>query len=341
MKSKSTIFLAFLIGSGLYSAAASSQTVNTPAQSPSTSAEPVIVDASSSTASVYLHFQDGALVTSADNAGWQIAVKRTQFQTNSGTSGQGHVGVYNTESTDFDSVTECSAKSLTSNTTLPASGAPGSQPFSGNEVLNAWYDYDINTHIVSSKQLVYLIVDGDSCFKFQIADYQGGKYSVKAAGIAQPAQEEPAPTVSQQTINAASAAATVYLALENGQLVPSTVDGNWLVAVKRTQWQTNSGTSGTGSVGVYDSGSTDFAALASCEGLTFTSDALLPASGAPGSLPYSGNEILNAWYNYDMDTHIVTSKQNVYAISNGEQCVKFQILSWQDGRYAVQLSELK
>lgn len=175
MKNNSLLFAAFLAA---YSVNGFSAEV--PAQS---SVEPVLVNATSVTASTYLSFQDGVLTASADATDWQIAVKRTQFQTNSGTSGKGTVGIYDTEVSDFDAVTSCVAPSLTSDELLPASGAPGSLPYSGNSVLNAWYDYDMSTHIVTSKKDVYALSNGTQCFKFQTLGYEAGRFQVQVSEI--------------------------------------------------------------------------------------------------------------------------------------------------------------
>lgn len=150
----------------------------------------------------------------------------------------------------------------------------------------------------------------------------------------------PAPVVHEQTIDASSTMNTVYLKLDQGQLVTTTSDQPWLFAVKRTQFQTNSGTSGTRGVGVHNSASTDFAAISSCSNLSYTYDEMLPASGAPGSQPYSGNAVLNAWYDYDSTTHTVSSKQHVYALSDGNECLKLQILSYVSGVYSMKVSQL-
>jgi hypothetical protein len=298
----------------------------------------VELDARSSTESVYLKLDNGALVKTTSDQPWLFAVKRTQFQSNSGTSGTLNFGVMSLETTDYDSVTSCQVGTLTYDEMLPASGAPGSLPYSGNAVLNSWYNYDMTTHVISSKKLVYLITDGSTCIKFQIVSYSSGVYEVLADTLEIP--RVPEPEVHEQTIDASSSTDTVYLKLDQGQLVSTTSDQPWLFAVKRTQFQTNSGTSGTRGVGVHDSGSTDFAALSSCENLTFTYDEMLPASGAPGSQPYSGNAILNAWYDYDMTTHTLNSKQLLYLLSDGTECLKFQILSYASGVYSVKVSQL-
>lgn len=314
------------------------------------------VNASSTAAVVYFKIDNGALVKTTSDQSWAFSVKRTAFQTNSGTSGTLNFGVADTGATDYSGVTSCMG-TFTLDTMLPASGAPGSQPYSGNSILNAWYNYDSVTHAVTSKKLVYLVSDGTSCFKFQILDYASGIYQVLADAMAVPAPQTPVtpaepqlpeaevipapPAVFDQTLDASSATVSTYWQLAGGKLVAAAVTDSWLIAIKRTQFQTNSGTSGGGSFGVYATGVTDFAALSSCSGLTYTYDAMLPASGAPGSLPYSGSAVLNAWYDYDFNTHVVSSKQMVYAISDGNTCMKFQLLTYASGVYTVKVSQLQ
>ncbi len=301
------------------------------------------MDARASTESIFFKLENGKLIKVNADQEWAFAVKRTQFQTNSGTSGSLNIGVLNSETTDYESITECGTGTFVYDAMLPASGAPGSQPYSGNALLNAWYNYDAVTHAVTSKKLVYLMSDGKQCFKLQIQSYSSGLYTVLADALEIPAQvpaPTPTPLVYEQNIDASSTTATLYLKLEDGQLVSSSSDQAWLFAVKRTQFQTNSGTSGTRGVGVHNTGSTDFASGSSCNDLTYTYDELLPASGAPGSEPYSGNAILNAWYNYDFATHTVQSKQLVYFISDGTECLKLQILAYASGIYTMKVTQL-
>jgi hypothetical protein len=141
-------------------------------------------------------------------------------------------------------------------------------------------------------------------------------------------------------LDARSSSEAAYYKWENDGLSRTTQDQAWLFAVKRTQFQTNSGTSGTGGVGVHDTGFTDFAAVNSCAGLTFTYDEMLPASGAPGSQPYSGNTVLASWYDYDMTTHTLSSKNLLYLLSDGAECVKLQILTYESGLYTIRVSRL-
>jgi len=338
-----------------------------PSKSPTNQFE---LDARSATEFVYFKLENDRLIKTGHDQAWQFAVKRTQFQTNSGTSGSLNFGAFSSDILDYEGMANCRADTFTLDTMLPASGAPGSQPYSGNSVLNSWYNYDPSTHAVSSKKLVYLISDRNSCFKFQILSYASGLYTVLADSLEipapqdpapqdpapqdpapqdpapqdpapqDPAPQDPAPQDPGQTIDASSNMVSVYLKFDQGRLLPSSLDADWHIAVKRTQFQTNSGTSGTRGVGVYNSESTDFAAISSCVDLSYTYDAMLPASGAPGSMPYSGNALLNAWYDYDFTTHSVNSRRLVYVLSDGTECVKIQILGYVSGVYSLQVSQL-
>jgi hypothetical protein len=141
------------------------------------------LNATSVSEAAYFRFENGALVPANGNELWHLAIRRTQFQTNSGTSGPLNVGAGLLETTDYATVTQCTGAALTYDATLPASGAPGSQPYSGNAVLNSWYNYDAVTHVVTSKKQVYLLNDGVFCYKFQILNYASGLYIVLADAL--------------------------------------------------------------------------------------------------------------------------------------------------------------
>lgn len=135
------------------------------------------VDASSYDEPVFLTFFDGLMVEgNAEN--WILAVKRVGHSSNSGTSGDANFGVFNTEITDFDGVTSCDYGDLVVDEIIPFPGPPGSGEFSGNPVLTDWYIYDIFTHTLASKGLVYIVTNTYFCFKYQILEYRSGVYQV-------------------------------------------------------------------------------------------------------------------------------------------------------------------
>lgn len=117
-------------------------------------------------------------------------------------------------------------------------------------------------------------------------------------------------------------------------------DDNWLLAFRRAQLSSNSGTSGTWGFGVYDTGSTDFDAVQTCDYDELVVDEILAIPGPPGSGDFSGNPALYEWYNYDWLTHQVTSKELVYLVSNGSFCFKFQILDYDSGLYLILTDEV-
>jgi hypothetical protein len=148
------------------------------------------------------------------------------------------------------------------------------------------------------------------------------------------------PNSNNYAIDASSTETSVYLDLSAEGVTVSNPEGPWDIAVKRTMWQTNSGTSGEAGVGVFNPGTTDFASLTSCEYDNLSYDEMLPVPGPPDSGTFSGNPILNDWYNYDPVTHAVSSKEEVYLISDGSECLKLQILSYADGVYEVKAASL-
>ncbi|SMF52893.1 HmuY family protein [Pseudobacteriovorax antillogorgiicola] len=150
-------------------------------------AEPVTVtvDASSYENPIFLKFEEGLIVAEQDSA-WDLSVKRTQFQTNSGTSGDGAIGVFHSGKKDFEAVNECVFDALAYDEELPVPGPPGSGTFSGNPILNDWYDYDFATHSVTSKGDVYLVTDENVCFKLQILGYSRGVFEIRTASLPLP-----------------------------------------------------------------------------------------------------------------------------------------------------------
>ncbi|TGN20240.1 HmuY family protein [Leptospira idonii] len=132
------------------------------------------------------------------------------------------------------------------------------------------------------------------------------------------------------TVNASSSCAWVYISLKSGGvMVESTAQ--WDIALKRYNVATNSGTSGTGSGGACDSGSTNYGAVNSDPGCTKVVDVKLSSSG--GGPVTASTESINpvlaapldlspmpsgygSWYTYN--NTILTAKTNVYIITGSD-----------------------
>ncbi|TGL25663.1 heme-binding protein HmuY [Leptospira bourretii] len=131
-------------------------------------------------------------------------------------------------------------------------------------------------------------------------------------------------------VNASSACAWVYVSLKSeGVLVDSSAQ--WDLAFKRYNIETNSGTSGSGSGGACDSGSTNFSATFNGSECTAVVDVKLSSAG--GGPVSASSESINpvmaapldltpmpagygTWYTY-ADT-ILTAKSKVYIVTGSE-----------------------
>ncbi len=115
----------------------------------------VAVDASDPDTWVRFSFETGAVVDDGGD-GWDLAFRRTQLATNSGTSGPGMGGAADAEVLTIDAITELPA-SFATDEELPLPGPPGSGTYSGNPALATWYDYDPATHAVSPRPTVFVV----------------------------------------------------------------------------------------------------------------------------------------------------------------------------------------
>ena len=144
-----------------------------------------VLSVSSTTEWVYWSFAKGTTVAVSDAAmsnEWDLRLRRTQFASNSGTSGMGQAGATDTASTNFATVEECPESGYSADASLPLPGPPGSGNFSGNAVLNAWYNYDAATHAVSSKGAVYCIRTATGKYaKLTVVNYASGQMTIKWA----------------------------------------------------------------------------------------------------------------------------------------------------------------
>ena len=143
----------------------------------------VQLDASSRRNMVYIKVSDSGFKVSDRNSDWDVAIRRAYFQTNSGTSGTGNTGVRSLGKTSFADVTSCEKVSLKFDEISYTQFPPGPGAFSGNPVLNEWYDYDLRTHSLRSKGNVYQIRNSKQCFKLQILDYKDGVYRFLLASL--------------------------------------------------------------------------------------------------------------------------------------------------------------
>ncbi|MBU42070.1 MAG: hypothetical protein CMN76_02530 [Spirochaetaceae bacterium] len=117
---------------------------------------------------------------------WDMRFRRFAAGTNGGTSGSGSGSSCNTGLTDLAAVTSLSQFSsgtsgfcpnLVNDTNLSTAGGgaggSGSTSFSGSPVMLEWYNYNSETHVLSTKGEVYIVrsSDGSSYYAVQFHDY--------------------------------------------------------------------------------------------------------------------------------------------------------------------------
>jgi hypothetical protein len=292
---------------------------------PPTDAQTVTVDASDAAAWVELDL---------DGGGWDLAFSRTKIRTHSGTSGAALGGArLAPEGATYEAVASATTIGYAADAMIPIPGPPGSGEFSGNPLLNAWYDYDPATHVVTSKQLVYLVRTASGGYaKLQIVDYADGVFTVRVAAV------DRAVTVQTSTVAATDAAAWIYLDLRAGAEVtvadPATSSG-WDVAISRTRIATNSGTSGAADGGAADPAATALDAVMMSTG-TYAADSMLPVPGPPGSGEYSGNPVLAGWFDYNPQTHVVSPKDKVFLVRTADGgFVKLEVTAYSSGTFTI------
>jgi hypothetical protein len=314
-----------------------------PVQPPSGSGT-LQVDASSASAWTYVSIVSGAVITvssPATSTDWDLAFQKAQIQTNSGSSGLGKGGaLVPPQGIPYDSATQSDTIGFTVDSMLPVPGPPGSGMFSGNPMLsgtdgtNGWFDYDMSSHTVTPKPIFFFIRTANGNYgKLQITAYAGGIYTIKVAPVVR--------NVSVRTIDvdASSSTTWVYLNLRTGSTADVTspaTDASWDLAIQRTQFQTNGGTSGAGLGGAGDPMAADLSAIVSSSMAQFSPDSMIPIPGPPGSGEFSGNPVLNDWYDYDMSTHVVTPKDKSFLVRTADGGdTKLKIISYADGKYTL------
>lgn len=140
------------------------------------------VDASAPEAWVYLDMSDGQLVdvlSPETHLGWDLAVRRTSFRSNSGTSGSGAGGVLEIEQASLEDVLTAPTSGYVVDALLPIPGPPGSGEESGNASLATWYDYNPTTHLVSPRSTNYVVRTSDGNYsRIRIRSYDDGLYQI-------------------------------------------------------------------------------------------------------------------------------------------------------------------
>ena len=275
---------------------------------------------------VYLTLGESPTVVEPEDGSWDLAVQGVQFQSNSGTSGDGFGGVQATDS-QWDELESISTVGFAVDTLVPIPGPPGSGEFSGNPILNEWFAYDMETHTATPRDVVYAVrLSSGAYAKFQILSYGPEGMRIQSAPISGDVIEY------ETALEITSPETFLYMDFEMGNVgKPGEMLENWDIGLSDSVLQTHSGTSGEGLGGALEMSDTPFDALQSatapgcysgppdhqcdceqdslsCEesngiwteqctcDLTFTTDEWLTL----GEEEWSGNAELSGWDNPDM-----------------------------------------
>jgi hypothetical protein len=302
----------------------------------------IVVDASDRARWTYVSVERG-VVTVADPAtslDWDLAFRRALLQTNSGTSGPGVGGARRAPAGQaFEDVTRTDTIGFARDEVV-ATGMPGATPTSMNPVLEDWYDYDGTFHRVTPSDLVFVVRTARGGYaKLRIHAWDAGRFVLTLAPI------EARPVVHTFTVDASSATDWVHLDLDAHAPEPATgvvvtpaepaASAAWDLALRRTTFRTNSGTSGAAMGGAAATG-VDLDALTSVAAPSgFTVDAELPPS-RPGAPSVSASAVLSAWFDYDPVTHAVTPKAEAFLVRLADGSVgALRVDAYAAGMYAL------
>lgn len=264
---------------------------------------------------------------------WDIAFNKVQIITNSGTSGSGWAGAQPTSS-PWESLIKSPTTGFLTDMMIPVPGPPGSGEFSGNPVLNEWYDYDPASHKVSPKDVHYLVRTGSGDYaKLKIVKMENSIYTL---GIDIVGREV---SVITSIIDASDPEAWTHVSFRLGRVIQAELDSDplaWDLALSRAKVRTNGGTSGLGEGAAADPGVSSLLSITTAPDSGYVRDEMLPIPGPPSSMEFSGSPILSEWYDYDPANHSTTPKHKAFVIRTADGgFVKLQFSDYDDGQMTI------
>lgn len=295
----------------------------------------------------YLSFTDGGITKSISVVTWDVSFAKSQINLNGGTSSDGgSVMGADLGEVDFDAVT-----------IADTAGAKWVED--ADYAVIDWLDYNMTTHEVESNQLVYTMKDaeGDNYIKLRVDSvinasfppFMGTIYlSYFYQSTVNSTALDGAVTQVELVVNDDS----VFFDFSSGMVVnpPNPANSNmWDILLYNYDIRQNTGHNGTGNCSAYPAyqelgaNGTDIDAFTS-------QDPQAPMFRDFRSSVFVQDLIDDTknWYNYDGDTHRVTSRGRTYLINTGADFFKLQILSYitniegvpQPGYYTVEWKQL-
>ncbi|RYZ52403.1 MAG: hypothetical protein EOP07_19670 [Proteobacteria bacterium] len=142
--------------------------------------------------------------------------------------------------------------------------------------------------------------------------------------------------LSTLTIDASDKVNFHYFTLEKGKLVEATLADEWIFAVRRYIFQTNTGSNGTFTGGGYLSPIAEYETFAACDAKKFNVDEVVTVLG----YTISANQYLSQWYEYN-DLGSIQPTQEFFAIGRDSDCLKLRVVSYAAGVYEIEYQQVK
>ncbi len=301
------------------------------------------MNASSYTEWVYYNLSQ-AKVVDPETEEWDLGFNRYKIRSNSGTSGNGMCGILDLGVVDYASVTEAPVDYYTVDDSISMIMS-SVDTYSANKAIESWYDRDEEMPpTLTAKENVYIVRDHNGEYaKLKLLNYYDPVSTVSGYitftfthGI--PEGSESVYHISEVEIDASNPANWTYFSFKSGEVTavddPET-STEWDIAFNRFKIKTNSGVSGQLGFGAYNAGTVDFESLRMVNPEGYEVDVTL-TDPMPPNPQYPGSQVMESWYNYNHETHEVTSKNEVYVIQHEmDKYAKIQMLSYQDGHYSI------
>ncbi len=299
--------------------------------------------ANDSTLWVHVALPSGAGVAPTDpesDTAWTLAIQRYRIRVNGGTSGNGGVKVAWTDGLAFaDTTTAPAGPWVTDDDTTTTPEGETAYAFASD---GGWWSYDSVNHILTARpeRIWYLAVPegqgGLRHYRLQVRDYydangNAGVVTFEWAPVAAPPE-----TPAKGTIRVAGGRVN----FASGGLVD---DGTWdlqLGTGRDIGLATNGGSSGSG-LGAARLATEAFETLNETDTIGFTSDRMVPRAGPPGSGETSANPVLADWYDYNMTTHAVTPKDQVFVVRGHDGAYwKMRIAGWNPEGWTLEVAPI-
>jgi len=308
------------------------------------------LDATSDDEYTYYSFATKDIVTTAKPAAnaaneWDLGFQRSVVVTNSGNSGSGDVlGVNFTQinsSKDFVAVTQADADGVAGEAWV----GDGQ-----NLVLEDYYTYNFQTHVATMTQTVYALLDAEGKYvKVQFLDFVGGaappamsNFVIKYVYQGTSGSTDLTAPVQIDTVDGSTG--LFYYDFSSGQVVSPADPANsleWDIKVENYNAYLNSSFSGPGQAGANP-------ASALVDGMTDATDFNFYTSAITVPQAYAQDEqgsIFTNWYNYDGQTHTLSSRGDIYLVQSDGKTYKVKIETYygdtgQSGNYIWYWEEL-